>query len=44
MKRFLTSILTVLCAVGALAQNVPDLEQLKAAPRAHYQSCIDAVK
>ena len=36
MKRFLTSILTVLCAVGALAQNVPALEQLKADPRKAY--------
>lgn len=33
MKRFLTGILTVLCAISALAQNVPALEQLKADPR-----------
>ena len=36
MKRFLTSILTVLCALAALAQNVPALEQLKADPRKAY--------
>ena len=36
MKRFLTSILAVLCALGALAQNVPALEQLKADPRKAY--------
>ena len=36
MKRFLTSIVTVLCAIGALAQNVPALEQLKADPRKAY--------
>ena len=36
MKRFLTSILAVLCAFGALAQNVPALEQLKADPRKAY--------
>ena len=36
MKRFLTSILTVLFAIGALAQNVPALEQLKADPRKAY--------
>ena len=44
MRRFLLSIATLLCTIGALAQHVPDLEQLKAYPRAHYQSCIDAVK
>ena len=36
MKRFLISIVTVLCAIGALAQNVPALEQLKADPRKAY--------
>ena len=36
MKRFLISILTVLSAIGALAQNVPALEQLKADPRKAY--------
>ena len=36
MKRFLISILTVLCAIGALAQNIPALEQLKADPRKAY--------
>lgn len=36
MKRFLTSILAILCALGALAQNVPALEQLKADPRKAY--------
>ena len=36
MKRFLTGILTVFCAIAALAQNVPALEQLKADPRKAY--------
>ena len=36
MKRFLISIVTVLCAIGTLAQNVPALEQLKADPRKAY--------
>ena len=36
MKRFLISTLTVLCTIGALAQNVPALEQLKADPRKAY--------
>ena len=36
MKRFLISILTVLWALSALAQNVPALEQVKADPRKAY--------
>ena len=36
MKRFLISILAVICAISALAQNVPALEQLKADPRKAY--------
>ena len=36
MKRILATFLTALCAVGALAQNVPALEQLQADPRKAY--------
>ena len=36
MKRILATLVTALCAIGALAQNVPALEQLKADPRKAY--------
>ena len=36
MKRILATLVTALCALGALAQNVPALEQLKADPRKAY--------
>ena len=36
MKRILATLLTAFCAMGALAQNVPALEQLKADPRKAY--------
>ena len=36
MKRILATLLTAFCAIGALAQNVPALEQLKADPRKAY--------
>ena len=36
MKRILATLVTALCAFGALAQNVPALEQLKADPRKAY--------
>lgn len=36
MKRILATLLTAFCAIGALAQSVPALEQLKADPRKAY--------
>ena len=36
MKRILATLLTAFCALGAWAQNVPALEQLKADPRKAY--------
>ena len=36
MKRFLTSLVTLLFAVSALAQGVPPLDQLKADPKKSY--------